>query len=187
MTSERLGTVSFPISCNADVQPKFTRAVALLHSFWYEEAEKAFVEIAKADPACGMAWWGVAMSNYHEVWPSPYSPAELARGMAAAQKAESVGAKTAREKGYINAIAAFYRDADKVDIIPRARAYEAAMEQLTKDFPDDDEAAIFYGLALVAHGMSTPADKTYAYQKKAAEIFNGCWSRIPIIPASRTT
>jgi tetratricopeptide (TPR) repeat protein len=172
MTSERLGTVSFPISCNADVQPKFTRAVALLHSFWYEEAEKAFVEVAKADPACGIAWWGAAMSNYHEVWPSPYSPAELAHGLAAAQKAESTGAKTAREKGYINAIAAFYRDADKVDIVPRSRAYEAAMEQLTKDFPDDDEAQIFYGLALIAHGMSTPTDKTYAYQKKAAGIFN---------------
>jgi hypothetical protein len=172
MNPERLGTVSFPISCNADVQPRFTRAVALLHSFWYEEAEKAFVDIAKADPACGIAWWGAAMSNYHEVWPSPYSPAELARGMSEAQKAESIGAKTAREKGYINAIAAFYRDGDKVDIVPRARAYEAGMEQLTKDFPNDDEAAILYGLALVAHGMSTPGDKTYAYQRQAADIFN---------------
>ena len=172
MVSERLGTVSFPVSCNADVQRRFTRAVALLHSFWYEEAEKAFVEIATADPACGMAWWGAAMSNYHQVWPTPYSPGELAKGMAAAQKAESIGAKTAREKGYIKAVSAFYRDADTVDIIPRARAYEAAMEQVTTDFPDDDEAAILYGLALVAHGMSTPADKTYAYQKKAADIFN---------------
>jgi tetratricopeptide (TPR) repeat protein len=169
---ERLGTVSFPISCNANAQAQFTRAVALLHSFWYEEAEKAFVETAKADPACGIAWWGVAMSNYHEVWPSPYSPAELACGIAAAANAESLGAKTPREKAYIDAIAAFYRDADKTDIIPRARAYEAAMERLTRQFPDDDEAAIFYGLALVAHGMSTPGDKTYAYQKKAAEIFN---------------
>ncbi len=169
---ERLGTVSFPISCNAGAQAAFTRAVALLHSFWYEEAEKAFVETAKADPGCGIAWWGAAMSNYHQVWPSPYSPAELARGIAAATKAESVGAKTPREKAYIDAIATFYRDADKTDIIPRARAYEATMERLATQFPDDDEAAIFYGLALVAHGMSTPADKTYAYQKKAAEIFN---------------
>ena len=165
---ERLGTVKFPTSCNAD----FTRAVALLHSFWYEEAEKAFVDIANADPQCGMAWWGAAMSNYHQVWPSPYSPGELARGMAAAAKAEAAGAKTPRERLYIEAIATFYRDADKVDLIPRARAYEAAMERLTTQFPDDDEAAILYGLALVAHGMSTPADKTYAYQKRAAEIFN---------------
>ena len=165
---ERLGTVQFPTSCKAD----FTRAVALLHSFWYEEAEKAFIEIAKEDPQCGMAWWGAAMSNYHEVWPSPYSPAELARGMADAAKAESAGAKTPREKLYIEAITAFYRDAGNVDLIPRARAYEAVMERLSTQFPDDDEAAIFYGLALVAHGMSTPADKTYAYQRRAADIFN---------------
>ena len=169
---ERLGTVSFPISCTPAAQAKFKRAVALLHSFWYEAAEKAFVETANADPQCGMAWWGAAMSNYHQVWPSPYSPAELARGVAAAAKAKSVGAKTARENGYIDAIAAFYRDVEHDDIITRARAYEAAMQRLTAAFPNDDEAAIFYGLALVAHGMSTPTDKTYAYQKQAAEIFN---------------
>src|SRR6476469_4218358 len=87
---ERLGTVSFPIWCSADVQQQFTRAIALLRSFWYEEDERAFLDIARADPQCGMAWWGAAMSNYHEVWPSPYSPAELARGMADAAKAESV-------------------------------------------------------------------------------------------------
>src|SRR5437763_151918 len=111
-TAERLGTVSFPTSCSPEAQGKFTRAVALLHSFWYEEAEKAFRDTASADPQCGMAWWGVAMSNYHPVWPSPYSPAELARGVAAAAKAKSVGAKTARENGYIDAIAAFYNDVD---------------------------------------------------------------------------
>jgi tetratricopeptide (TPR) repeat protein len=180
--SERLGTVSFPISCRGDAQAKFTRAVALLHSFWYEEAEKAFLEIAKADPDCGMAWWGAAMSNYHQVWPSPYSPAELARGVSAAAKAKAAGAKTARERGYIDAIAAFYGDADKVDLISRARAYETSMERLTSIFPNDDEAAIFYGLALIAHGMSTPADKSYAYQKRAAEIFNRLLDKHPDHP-----
>src|SRR6476646_9297598 len=89
---ERLGTVSFPTSCKPETQPAFTRAVALLHSFWYEEAEKAFRQVAAADPQCGMAWWGVAMSDYHPVWPSPYSPAELARGTEAAAKARAVGA-----------------------------------------------------------------------------------------------
>lgn len=182
MGSERLGTVTFPTSCNASAQAHFTRAVALLHSFWYEEAEKAFLETAKADPQCGMAWWGVAMSNYHQVWPSPYSPAELARGIAAADKAVSVGAKTTREKAYIDAVAAFYRDAVNVDIVSRARAYEAAMQRLTTAFPDDDEAAIFYGLALIAHGMSTPTDKTYAFQKKAAGIFNGLLRKHPDHP-----
>lgn len=181
-TAERLGTVSFPISCSPDAQAKFPRAVALLHSFWYEEAEKAFTEIARLDPQCGIAWWGAAMSNYHPVWPSPYSPAELARGIAAAAKAASVGAKTPRENGYIDAIATFYRDADKLDTVTRARAYEARMERLTTQYPDDDEAAIFYGLSQVAHGMSTPADKTYTYQKKAADIFNRLLDKHPDHP-----
>ena len=169
---ERLGAVSFPTSCSVDAQTKFTRAVALLHSFWYENAEKAFRDVAATDPQCGMAWWGVAMTNYHQVWPTPYSPAERARGMAAAEKAKAVGAKTTREQGYIDAIATFYRDADSVETRTRARAYEAAMERLASQFPDDDEAAIFYSLTLIAHGMATPADKTYAYQKKAAVILN---------------
>ena len=138
---ERLGAVSFPTSCSADAQTKFTRAVALLHSFWYENAEKAFRDVAATDPQCGMAWWGVAMTNYHQVWPTPYSPAERARGMAAAEKAKAVGAKTTREQGYIDAIATFYRDADSVETRTRARAYEAAMERLASQFPDDDEAA----------------------------------------------
>jgi len=169
---ERLGTVAFSTSCTPVAQVKFTRAVALLHSFWYEEAEKAFTETAAIDPQCGMAWWGVAMSNYHPVWPSPYSPAELARGIAAAAKAKAVGAKTEREKGYIDAIAAFYNDVEHQDLNTRARAYEAAMQRVSAANPNDDEAAIFYGLSLIAHGMSMPTDKTYAYQKQAAEIFN---------------
>src|SRR3954468_23012310 len=150
---ERLGTVTFQTSCTPAAQAKFTRAVALLHSFWYEEAEKAFTDAANADPRCGMAWWGVAMSNYHPVWPSPYSPAELARGVAAAVKGKAVGAKSEREKGYIDAIAAFYNDVEHQDLNTRARAYEAGMQRVTAANPNDDEAAIFYGLSLIAHGM----------------------------------
>ncbi len=173
--AERLGSVSFPVSCSPKAQATFTRAVALLHSFWYEESEKAFRQVASIDPRCGMAWWGVAMSNYHPVWPSPYSPEELARGTAAAAKATEVGAKTAREKGYIDAIATFYRG-------PDPRGYEEAMERLRSRFPKDDEASIFYGLMLINHGMSLPKDKTYAWQKKAAEIFNGLLDKHPNHP-----
>src|SRR5213592_4942625 len=129
---QRLGTVSFPSSCNAAAQPMITRGVALLHSFWYEESERTFRAAAAADPRCGIAWWGAAMSNYHPVWPTPYSPAELKRGIEAAQKAKSVGAKTPREQAYIDAIAIFFKDQN-------ARAYEAAMESLVARFPDDDE------------------------------------------------
>lgn len=172
---EVLGSVSFPISCAAWTQDAFNRAVALLHSFAYEDAEQAFTDIAKRDPRCGIAWWGVAMTNYHPVWPSPYSPAELARGIAAAKKAETIGAKTPRERAYIDAIATFYRDEN-------ARAYEAKMASLTAAYPDDDEAAIFYALALTAHGMSTPTDKTYTYQKKAAGILNSLLTKHPDHP-----
>ena len=172
---EVLGNVSFPISCASGTQEAFNRAVALLHSFAYEDAEQAFTEIATRDPKCGIAWWGVAMTNYHPVWPSPYSPAELTRGIAAAQKAESVGAKTPRERAYIDAIATFYREQN-------ARAYEDKMAALTAAYPEDDEAAIFYGLSLVAHGMSLPTDKTYTYQKKAAAIFNSLLAKHPDHP-----
>jgi hypothetical protein len=173
--AETLGSVSFPISCAAGAQDAFNRAVALLHSFAYEDAERAFTEIATRDPKCGIAWWGVAMTNYHPVWPSPYSPAELARGIAAAKKAETIGAKTPRERAYIDAIVTFYRDQN-------ARAYEAKMAALTSAYPDDDEAQIFYALALTAHGMSTPTDKTYTYQKKAAGILNSLLPKHPDHP-----
>jgi len=143
--------------------------------FWYEEAEKTFRAAAAADPRCGIAWWGAAMTNYHQVWPTPYSPAELARGKEAAAKAKAVGAKTPREQAYIDAIALFFKDTD-------ARAYEASMESLARRFPDDDEAQIFYSLALVNHGMAQPTDKTYAYQKRAAEILNGLLAKHPDHP-----
>ncbi|HEY2091877.1 MAG TPA: hypothetical protein VGJ81_08320 [Thermoanaerobaculia bacterium] len=176
------GKVSFPISCAAGTQEAFTKAVAQLHSFAYEDAETAFNAIAARDPKCGIAWWGVAMTNYHPVWPSPYSPAELKRGITAAKNAEAAGATTPRERAYIDAIATFYRDADKLDLNTRARAYEAKTVALTAQYPDDDEAAIFYGLSLVAHGMSMPTDKTYTYQKKAAAIFNGLLAKHPDHP-----
>src|SRR6185295_2882599 len=105
---ERLGKVAFSSTCNAAARPMVTRGVALLHSFWYEEAEKTFRAAAADDPRCGNARWGTAMSNYHQVWPTPYSPAELKRGVEAAQKAKSTGAKSDRERMNIDAIAAFF-------------------------------------------------------------------------------
>src|SRR5215471_19366260 len=130
---ERLGTVNFPISCEAAARPAFARGVALLHSFWYDAAEKSFREAVRLDPACGIAWWGVAMSNFHPVWAAGNpggepSPAELARGAEAAAKAKAAGAKTERERDYIEAVNAYYRNADTVGHPARARAFEAAME-----------------------------------------------------------
>jgi hypothetical protein len=166
---EKLGRVNFTVSCNSAAQQQFNRSVALLHSFWYEEAEKGFVEVTRTDPKCGMGYWGIAMSSYHPVWAPPVA-AELRNGMAAMQKANVVKARTQREKDYLAAIATFYRDADKIDHRTRALAYEKAMEQLYLRYPKDHEAAVFYALALL--GTALPTDKSYANQKKAGEILN---------------
>ena len=165
---EKLGKVNFPVSC-ADVQGQFNRAAALLHSFWYEEAEKAFSAITEREPRCAMAYWGIAMSNYHPIW-APPTPAELGRGRAAAEKAISIGGKSERENDYIAAIEAFYKDSDKLDHRTRALAYEKAMERLQLRHPKDHEAAIFYALSLL--GTAVPTDKAYTNQKKAAEVLN---------------
>jgi tetratricopeptide (TPR) repeat protein len=168
-TSEKLGQVNFVVSCSPAAQKKFNRATALLHSFWYDEAEKAFAAIAVSEPKCGMAHWGVAMSLYHPVW-SPSSVVELEKGRAAVEKAKTAGVRTNREKEYIAAIETFYEDSDKVDHRTRALAYERAMEEVYLHYPKDHEAAIFYALALL--GTASNSDKTYAKQKRAAEILN---------------
>jgi tetratricopeptide (TPR) repeat protein len=167
--SEKLGRVNFATSCNKAAQQQFNRAVALLHSFWYDEAEKGFIEVTKTDPKCGMGHWGVAMSLYHPLW-APPMPVELQRATAAMQKSTAVGARTQRERDYLSAIQTFYKDTDKVDHRTRSVAYEKAMEQIFIRYPQDQEAAVFYALALL--GTSLPSDKSYTNQKKAAEILN---------------
>ncbi len=166
-----LGTVNFPTSCNASAQKSISRGVALLHSFGYEEARISFNEAAKADPTCGMAHWGVARTWYHPIW-APPSPDELNRGKAALDRALDVGAKTQRERDYINALDAFYRDWQTVDHATRAKAYEQALAKVRERHPTDDEAAIFHALQLVAIGYLDPTDKTYTWQKKGGEILN---------------
>jgi len=176
---EKLGRVNFAVSCNKVAQQKFNRAVALLHSFWYDEAERGFLEVTKADPKCGMGYWGVAMSLYHPVWAPPVA-AELQKGIAATQKANVVSARTPRERDFIKAIETFYKDTDKLDHRTRALAYEKAMEQLHVQYPNDHEAAIFYALALL--GTALPTDKAYVNQKKAAEILNRVLAKEPEHP-----
>ncbi|HEY6146618.1 MAG TPA: hypothetical protein VIZ69_02935 [Thermoanaerobaculia bacterium] len=178
-TVESLGTVHFPVSCKPDVQPAFTRAVALLHSFGYEESRNAFASVAEKDPACGMAQWGIAMTYYHPIW-APPNPAELAAGRAAAEKAATLGAKTDRERGYIAAIGAFYKDSDKADHRTRAVAYRTALEDLARRFPDDHEAAIFHAEMLVSTAPSGDAGLTQ--QRKAGEILNGLLAAEPQHP-----
>src|SRR5579884_2405424 len=166
-TAKPVEEVDFATSCQPAVQPAFRHAVWTLHSFWYLESIKEFTAVAKADPGCAMAWWGVAMSNWHELW-APPTKTELAEGAAAATKAEAIGGKTEREKDYIAAIATFYKDSGTLDHRTRALAYQKAMAGLHQRYPDDREAAIFYALSLDATAL--PSDKTYANQKEAAAI-----------------
>jgi tetratricopeptide (TPR) repeat protein len=178
--SEKLGQVNFTISCNRQAQRQFNRAVAWLHSFEYEEAEKAFTEVTVSDRRCGMGYWGIAMSNYHPIW-APPTAAELQKGSNAVEKAKVVGARTQRERDYIAAIELFYKDADKIDHRTRASSYSKAMEQLYLRHPSDREAGVFYALMLIATGMITN-DKSYANEKKAAQILNRVLAREPQHP-----
>ena len=176
---EQLGVVSFATSCSAGVQKDFERGVALLHSFWYEESEKQFLEIAKTDPACAMAHWGLAMSLYHQLWDRATGE-RLNRGIAEAQAAVSGRATTERERGYIDAIAVFYADAAKKEHESRAKAYTTAMAKLYASFPDDLEAGAFYGLALLA--SAPPNDVTFANAKKAVEVLMPLMRQQPAHP-----
>jgi tetratricopeptide (TPR) repeat protein len=178
--SEKLGRVNFTVSCNPQAQKQFNRAVAWLHSFEYEEAQKAFTEITVTDPRCGMAYWGIAMSNYHPLW-APPSGAELQNGSSAIEKAKSVGARTERERDYIAAIEVFYKASDKLDHRARTFAYSEAMAQLHQHYPSDSEAGVFYALTLIATGMMSH-DKTYAREKEAARILNRVLARQPQHP-----
>jgi hypothetical protein len=164
-----LGHVRFPVSCTPAAQQTFERGVALLHSFWYDEAEKTFSAVTSVDPACAMGFWGVAMSRYHPLW-APPTPADLQQGRAAVDKGKAAAAKTPRERDYIAAIEAFYRNSESAPHRERAIAYSKAMQQLSAHYPDDREAAIFYALSLIATAPAT--DKTYANQKQAAQILN---------------
>jgi hypothetical protein len=175
----QLGQVDFPVSCTPAAQQQFNRAVAILHSFWYEEAIKAFGAVTETDPNCAMGGWGVAMSYWTPLW-SPPTEATLKAGSAAVRKAQAIGAKSDRERGYIEAIATFYRDYDKLDHRTRSVAYQQAMEQLSVRYPDDREAAIFSALALDA--TASPSDKTYTNQKKAAAILEKIFAEQPNHP-----
>ncbi len=178
MAQEKLGQLHFPISCSPSAQTQFERAVALLHSFWYEEAIPAFTGVTATDSTCAMGYWGIAMSLWHPLWQPP-GPAELKQGWAAVEKAKSLGG-TQREKDYVAAIEAYYKDWDKVDHRTRALAYEKAMEGVYLRYPEDREGAVFYALALNA--TAAPTDKTYANELKAAAILEKVFTEQPTHP-----
>ncbi|HEY6705097.1 MAG TPA: hypothetical protein VI010_13435 [Xanthobacteraceae bacterium] len=178
-SDQRLGRVHFAISCNDTAQRRFDRAMRYQHSFWYRQAKEIFEDVAKADPECGMAYWGIALTllNYP---PAATPGSNLPLGLAAIEKAKAVGAKTQRERDYIDALAVMYIEYDKVDHDSRVEAYLLAMEALAARYPEDDEAQIAYAITL--NVAASPADKTYANQLKGAAILEPIFKRQPQHP-----
>ncbi|MCS3797272.1 tetratricopeptide repeat protein [Niastella sp. OAS944] len=174
-----VGKVSFIISGDDSLTKQFNFAIALLHSFEYDEAEKVFAKIIQYDQHCAMAYWGVAMCNFHPLWTPPETP-ELTKGQKALEIAKSIEPKTPREADYINALLAYYNNWEKLDHRTRCNQYEAAMRSLSEKYPNDKEATIFYALAIDA--AADPADKTYVKQKKAGQILNGLYASAPYHP-----
>src|ERR1700743_278216 len=176
--SERLGTVSFPVSCAPEVQTSFARGVALLHDFWYQEAQRQFEQIAKADPKCAMAHWGVAMSLYHQIWDRP-DESTVAKGWREMQAALAHPAQSARERAYVAALGEFYKPGPR-DYQARVEAYAASMGKLSQDYPKDTDAGAFYALALLA--SIAPNDDSLKLNRKAMTVLTPLFTQYPDHP-----
>jgi tetratricopeptide (TPR) repeat protein len=183
------GKVEFPISCTPSVQSEFSRGVALLHSFFYEEARRVFTSVAERDPKCAMAQWGIAMTWWHPIW-TPPTPDEMKAGKAAIEKAMALNAGTDRERGFITALNVYYNTPDGSNaaavgqschgpVGPRERviAYEKAMHELRDKYPDDFEVQAFYAFAVLAAGYAMPNDTTLSKQLEAAALFEKLWKQ----------
>ncbi len=181
------GKVTFPVSCAPSVQSEFERGVALLHSFFYEEARRVFTSVAERDPKCAMAQWGIAMTWWHPIW-TPPTPDEMRAGKAAIEKAMAMDAGTDREREFITALNIYYNAPDSSNtgavgqschgpVGPRDRvvAYEKAMRQLRDKYPDDFETQTFYAFAVLAVGYATPSDTSLSKQLEAAAILEKLW------------
>src|SRR5215831_8108186 len=146
--SSDFGKVHFKISCTPAAQQQFDRGVAMLHSFFYPETEKAFQAIAQQEPSCAMAYWGIAISQRPNPLTAPFAPVLLKQGWDAIQKARAAGARTQRERDWIEALAVFFQDYETVDQRTRSSRYEIAMERIYDRYATDTEAAALYALAL---------------------------------------
>jgi tetratricopeptide (TPR) repeat protein len=177
---EKLGKVSFPTSCDPKVQAQFERGVAMIHSYWFGPAKKTFEGVLEQDPNCAMAHWGIALDYLGNMLAAPPSRQNAQLAWEALQKAQSVGAKTERERQWIEALSTYFRDHDKVSVDVRTRAYDKAMSEIAQRYPDDPEALVFYALTLQAAAPKT--DKTYSNQLKSAGILEKLLARYPDHP-----
>jgi tetratricopeptide (TPR) repeat protein len=177
--AQQLGTVHFETSCTPAAQKLFDRGMLYQHSFWYSAAKRTFEEVLKIDPQCAIAYWGIALSYLYNPH-APPPPDILPVALEAVQKGKALGAKTQRERDYIDAIAAMYVDYDKVDHRTRVQNYLKAEEQVALRYPKDDEAQIAYAITL--NVAASPADKTYANQLKGAALLEPIFKRQPNHP-----
>src|SRR6266404_3346161 len=177
---EKLGKLSFPTSCDPKVQAEFERGVAMIHSFWFLIARRTFEGVLRQDPNCAIAYWGIALDLLGNSLATVPPRADAEAAWAALEKAREVGAKTQRERDWIEALSAYYRDHDKTPVNARLAAYNKAMEQLTQRYPDDYEAQVFYALTLQA--SASPADTTYANQLKSVAILEKLYDQNPQHP-----
>src|SRR5258706_16339446 len=165
---QKLGKVSFPTSCDSKVQAEFDRGVAMLHSYWFIIARRTFEGILQQDPTCAMAYWGVAMDYLGNTLAVAPTRADSQAAWDALEKARVAGAKTQRERDWIEALSAYFRDHDKVAVDTRLIAYNAAMQRMALSYPDDYEAQAYYALTLQA--SAPKSDLTYANQIKSAAL-----------------
>ena len=179
LSENEVGSVHFVTSCSKAVEQDFNRAVALLHSFQYEDTRVAFEDISRKDPTCAMAQWGVAMSHYHGLWDSGDNAAGRLAQKKAADLAATNSKTTAREKAYINALGEIYRE-DGKDSSAHSVAFEQKMGAAQAAYPDDTEAAIFHALTLDITASKT--DKTFANQRKCGEILEPIFEKLPNHP-----
>lgn len=179
-SNHAVGSVNFQVGCNPAAQQRMNTAVAMLHNFWLLEARKNFVAAAEADPACGVAYWGVALTHFGNPFAGGPGPEANKAGWEAAQKAATIGGSIARDQAYIAAAQELYRDHATVDNRTRMRNYAAALAKLHAADASDTETAVFNGLWLVA--TANPLDLTFAQQKKAADILNPLFVKYPHHP-----
>ncbi|SEK83409.1 tetratricopeptide repeat protein [Nitrosovibrio tenuis] len=177
---EKLGKVSFPVSCNIAAQKEFNRGMALFHSFWFDPAIKSFGRVLHHDPECGMAYWAIAITSMGNPFTWPPIPKAWTAGASAVADAQHLGVKTEREGDYIAALAALFKNWETTDYRPRVLAFQKAMEGVAARYPEDIEAQILYALALDATAL--PTDKTFANQLKAANILEPLFEKYPDHP-----
>jgi hypothetical protein len=177
---DSLGTVSFPTSCDPKVQPEFERGVAMLHSYWFNYAGKTFRAVLEQDPGCTIAYWGIALDLLGNTLSAPPSRQAAGEAWQALEKARMLPVKTEREREWLDAIRAYFRDYDKVPVETRLLAYNKAMRTLAERHPDDFEAQVYYALTLQA--SAPKSDLTYANQFKSAEMLEKLYTRNPRHP-----